>query len=293
MPSMRALTLASLLVVGSFLGGACGDDDAGDDDAPTIDASTIDVKQPDPVDAGCTPQPDATPSGKTEGDLSGTWAVNERVIALVGQPLNSSQLSRQLYVFDVTQEGENLTIAEHMCDIQVDDVNDLETTRTLPKLWEDLPVNPRTGTVVANKDGTFTFTLTKKFRVRGAALTDVENDPLPTMASDPRLRDMDSDSQPGITLLLDGILRGRAFVVQREFNQYTTTSVGADRLEGRSVWSSEQVYIGSDPPEIAELNAQAAPDPDPTKHNVFLVRIPDGSDCAYLVANQCSLFDGK
>ena len=286
---MRALVMALVVVLVS----GCGDDDDdGDDDAPAIDASMPDAKPIDETDAGCLPQPDAAPSGKELGDVSGTWAVNERVIALVGAPLNSKQLSRQLYVFVITQNGTELAIDEHMCDIQVDDVDGLETTRTLPKLWEDLPVNPRVGFVIENKAGGFNFGLEKKFRVRGAALDNVETDPLPTTAEDPRLRDQDSDSQPGITLLLDGILRGRAFVVQREFNQYDAQLVGPDRIEGRSMWNSEQVYIGSDPPEIAELGIQASPDPDPSKHNVLLVRVPDGSDCAYLIANQCSLFDG-
>jgi hypothetical protein len=285
---MRALVMALVVVLVS----GCGDDDGGDDDVPAIDASVPDAKPVDQIDAGCLPQPDAGASGKELGDVSGTWAVNERVIALVGAPLNSKQLSRQLYVFVITQKGTELAIDEHMCDIQVDDTEGLETTRTLPKLWEDLPVNPRVGFVIENKAGGFNFGTEKKFRVRGAALDNVESDPLPTTADDARLRDQDSDAKPGITLLLDGIIDGKAYVVQREFNQYDAQLVGPDRIEGRSMWGSEQVYIDSEPDYIKELGIQASPDPDPSKHNVLLVRVPDGSDCAYLIANQCSLFDG-
>src|SRR5689334_12352194 len=105
---MRALVVAMVVVLVS----GCGDDDDDGDDVPTIDGSMPDAKPMDEIDAGCLPQPDAAPSGKTLGDVSGTWAVNERVIALVGAPLNSKQLSRQLYVFEITQTGTELAINE-------------------------------------------------------------------------------------------------------------------------------------------------------------------------------------
>ena len=277
-----AASVFLLVVVG------CGD---GGGSEPPDAAGTVDAGM---TDGACSASPDGAPSGHALGDLNGTWAVLERVHAVVGQPLPSSQLSRQMYTFDITQTGTDLAIVEHMCDIQVDDLSGAETTRMLPALFASLAPTNRTGSLTGDATAGFELTTVQAYRVRGVALTDIATEALPTEATDPRLRDMDSDSKPGVTLLLDGLLDGRAYVVQREWNLYYDAAlVTPDRIEGRSMWSSEQIYLGSDPPEIAELGIVATPDADPAKHEVVLVRVPDGSDCAFVAAHQCTLFDGK
>ena len=84
-----------------------------------------------------------------------------------------------------------------------------------------------------------------------------------------------------------------AYVVQRDHNEYSGTQTSPDQIDALNTWGSEQVYLGSDPAAIADLNIQASPDPDASKHTVKLVRVPNGSDCTYVVENQCQLFDGK
>jgi len=285
MRPMRLLaSMVQVVVVATVLATGCG----GDGGAPaTPDGAPIEI------DAGCVPGPDATPSSQALGDVNGSWAVLELSHARVGQPLNSVQISRELYTFTITQTGTDLAIVEQMCDIQVDDASGLESTRMLPSLWPSLPPVNRIGSLVADGAGGFTLTTMQAYRTRGITLVNIETDPLPTDASDPRIEDWDEDSHPGITLLLDGILRGQAYVIQRDWNMYNASQVGIDLIEGHTMWDSEQVYLGSDPDSIAELNISADPDPDPSKHTVQLVRIPAGSDCAYVTANQCTLFAGK
>ena len=248
-------------------------------------------------DAGCVPGPDAAPSGKPLGDVSGTWAVVETSIARVSQPLNSEQISRNLYTFEITQTGTDLQIVEHTCDIEVDDATGIETTRMLPALFTNIPPLTRAGALVPDGNGKFTFTTELAIHLRGVTMTDPANDPMPErdggVAAGVVIVDTDMDSHPGITLLLDGLLRGQAYVVQRDHNQYTATQTSPDQVEGHNVWASEQVYLGSDPESIANLNIPATPDPDASKHTGVLVRVPDGSDCSYVVTNQCQLFNGK
>lgn len=277
-----SLATSSILLVVA----ACGDS-----------TTTFPDAHVDTFDAGCVPGPDAAPSGKPLGDVSGTWAVVETSIARVSQPLNSEQISRNLYTFEILQKGDMLQIVEHTCDIEVDDATGIETTRMLPALFPRIAPLDRGGSLVADGSGKFTFTTLPGIHLRGVTMNDPANDPMPDrdggVAPGVVIDDTDMDGHPGITLLLDGLLRGQAYVVQRDHNQYTATQTSPDQIDGHNMWGSEQVYLGSDPSSIANLNIQATPDPDASKHVVMLVRVPAGSDCSYVVTNQCQLFNGK
>jgi hypothetical protein len=285
---MRLLTATSSIVVVAASLCGCGGDN-----------NTVfpDARVPVVPDAGCEPGPDAAPSGKALGDVSGTWAVVELSTAVVTGPLTSAQISRNLYTFVVTQTGTELSIVEHTCDIEVDDTMGLEKTRMLPTLWPNLPVLTRPGALVDEGGGHFTFTTQDAIHLRGVTMEDPVNDPMPArdggVAPGVVIQDTDMDDHPGVTLLLDGLLRGQAYVVQRDHNAYTGTQSSPDQIDGHNVWSSEQVYLGSMPQSIADLAINATPDPDPSKHTFQLIRIPDGSDCSYVVDHQCQLFDGK
>jgi hypothetical protein len=284
MERMRlSLATSSILLVLA----ACGDSTTAFPDGHPVEV----------IDAGCVPGPDAAPSGKPLGDVTGTWAVVETSIARVSQPLNSEQISRNLYTFEITQKGAGLAIVEHTCDIEVDDATGIETTRMLPALFPRIPALNRIGGLVPDGNGKFTFTTQDAYHLRGVTMEDPATNPMPErdggVAPGVVIEDTDMDGHPGITLLLDGLLRGQAYVVQRDHNAYNATQSAPDLLEGHNVWGSEQVYLGSMPSSIAELNIQATPDPDASKHTVMLVRVPTGSDCSYVVTNQCQLFNGK
>ncbi len=239
--------------------------------------------------AFCPVLPDGGVSGAATGDVTGTWAIQSKTLAQV-QGLGGAQLAMSSWLLEVTQTGTDLAVVETMCSLKIDSVNGNTKVRVTPSYITAVPPENRTGSVVDDGSGGFTVTLDENYIVRGATLTDEINDSLPTDAGDPRVGDWDMDGNPGVTLLIDGVLSGKAYVVQRDHNQYTGTQVDADRVEGRVVWGSEQNYMGSDPPEIAKLGSQAFPDPDPSKHTFVMIHLDDGADCAFVVANSCSLF---
>ncbi len=247
---------------------------------------------PGPPDAGtCIPGPDAGPAGAA-GDVTGTWAVVQLSTAVV-TALNSTQVSRNVSLYVMTQTGTDVAITEQLCEIKVDDTAGLVRTRMLPKMAPSVPPLTRTATMAPDGAGGFDFVNAQAWTTRGITLANIETDVMPTMASDPRIGDWDDDDHPGITLILDGVIRGDAYVIQRDWNMHTCTQLDADHIQGLAAWDSEQIYLGSDPASIAELDAMADPDPDPTKHPISFVRIPQGSNCAYVLANQCQLFGGK
>ena len=237
----------------------------------------------------CPALPDAGTPGAASGDVSGTWAVQSKTLAQV-QGFGGAQLAVSSWLLKITQTGTDLTVVETMCSLKIDSVDGNTKVRVTPAYIAAVPPENRTGSIVDDGAGGYTFTLDENYIVRGATLTDEINDPLPTDASDPRVGDWDMDGNPGVTLLIDGVLSGKAYVVQRDHSQYTGAQIDANRVEGREVWGSEENYLGSDPPQIATLASHAFPDPDPSKHTFVMVHLDDNADCAFVTTNACSLF---
>ncbi|WP_428268256.1 hypothetical protein [Haliangium sp.] len=265
-----SLLLAAVLVTG------CGDDGQSTPDAQLMpDAQTSctpDLGDPDPAD----------------GDVNGSWALFTRFYANV-QGLSGAQISRSLYLHEVSQNGADLTVTETLCDLRVDAEDGSVELRVGPAFIGTQPPASRTGTITAQGDS-FAYALDTHYAVRGAILEDEINDPLPTDANDPSVDDRDGDGNPGVTLFLSGILSGQLFVVQRDSTMFAGTQVSAERIEGLAVWSAEIEYLGADPAVLLDLINESQPDPNPDLHTFQLVRVPAGSDCAYVIENRCDLF---
>ncbi len=275
---VRSIVL--LLTLSLCFSTACG----GDDGETVIDAGG------DLLDGDyCPPGPDGGNGGPADGDGSGTWAVMVVTYANV-QGLGGDQIAHLTFVHEMTQDGTELTGTETMCSMEIDSVDEMTTVRVTPAFIAALPAQDRTGRLTPDGEGGYDYQADELWLTRGVTLDDVENDELPTDPEDPRIGDWDEDGHPGVTLLINGLLSGMAYVIQRDHTQFDGTQTGADRISGLVTWGSEQIYLGSDPAAIADLAGTAFPDPDPSKHTVQLVRIPAGEDCAYVVEHRCSLF---
>lgn len=278
-PSSVLISVFSLILAAFPLIAACSDD-GGDDDPP--DAAV----PPDAAPPCVAELPDPVPPAN--GDLTGTWGFFGKYFSNV-QGVSGSQITRSFYLQEYTQNGEDLTATETLCTIEIDAPESGTTIRLGPGFAAAQPQVDRTGTLVDN-GGSYTYALDLVYIARGVNLTDLETEDLPTDPADPRVVDADNDGNPGLTLLLDGLLAGQLFEVQRDFNEYNGTQTSADRIEGLSTWGSELSYIGSEPDFLLTLVGDALPDSDPNKHTFEIVRLPAGSDCSYLLENRCSLF---
>lgn len=270
------LAMASTLLLSVACGG--GSDDA----APDAASGEIDAFY-------CPPGPDAGAVGAADGDGSGTWAMLTITLAQV-QGLGGAQEARSTFLQQMTQDGTELVGTEVMCSLEIDSLDGYTTTRVTPAFIASLPPEARTGRIVPDGSGGYDYQADEIYITRGVTLDDEANDPLPTDPDDPRIGDWDEDGHPGLTLLINGLLSGTAYVIQRDHTQSDGKQIDANRIEGLITWGAEQVYLGSDPPAIATLAPETFPDPDPTKHTFQLVRIPDGEGCEYVTENRCNLF---
>jgi hypothetical protein len=272
---MPWLNAASALLLAAA---ACG---GGNDDTP--DAAP---QEPD-AQALCAPQNPGTPD-PANGDLTGTWAFFTKYRSNV-QGFGAPQISRGLNIHEVTQDGEIITVTETLCAINVVTVDGGTKIDLGPGFVTSQPTVTRTGTVVASGNA-YDVSLEATYVARGVTLADPASDPLPTDPADPSIGDWDGDGNPGLTLLLDGFVSGQLFVIQRDFAAFAGAQESVDKVEGLATWGTEQVFLGANPEYLLDLVSPAQPDPDPSLHTFQMVRVPAGTDCAYVIEHKCDLF---
>ena len=226
------------------------------------------------------------------GDMAGTWASLERTYA-IPHGFSERQIAWVTYLERHTLSNDGYAVEEEMCTLEIDGEQNLTFGRVLPAYPGSTGVQQRTATLVSDGAGGFSYHMPVHWAVRGISITPAENiptEPWPPSTTDPRIGDWDGDGHPGMTMLLTGVLQGQAYSIERDWTELTGAQIQADRVEGLVSWNSEQLYLGSDPSFIADLHPTAVPDSDPNLHRFQLVRVPSGSDCAYVIAHRCDLF---
>jgi hypothetical protein len=124
--------------------------------------------------------------------------------------------------------------------------------------------------------------------VRGAKLTDVANEPLPTTSDDPRVFDQDLDGKPGVTVQVKGLLDGQIWLVQRGWQKGGCTLAGT-WCDGLLAWGDEQKILGADNPILKNPNPTKV-HPDATQSFFRSTRIQPGTTCADILAQRAQLF---
>jgi hypothetical protein len=125
-------------------------------------------------------------------------------------------------------------------------------------------------------------------QVRGARLSDPENERLPTTSDDPRVFDQDGDGEPGLTVkvtLMGGLFSGETYVVQRVRYRMTGTVVSADRIVGLIEWTNEQITIAASS-AIFGVDTKPTPNPIPERSYFVFVRVPADTDCVQILKDK-------
>jgi len=317
----RTLLLAASLVGSGLLLSACGDGSSPSPDAaPPSDAAFLseaalpmdtalpsDTTLPGALDTGeaavgtdyCTSKPIAA----SVADISGTWAVRVTGAIVVNAPIIGvvhQQMVLTLLV-DIDQQGTNVVADGRYCNRKQESAPGSLTQVIIPDAWAhtETPMN-RPGTFAVSGDGVPVLVIPTMSETMGAVLASPLTDTLPATVDDPRVIDEDSDGNPGITVYLTGIaLSGQLYAVQRQITSFAVIPVAADRLEGAVTFSTEQNVLGSNPPTLATLYAQAGQsgaDPAPCSSTITMVKLTvagvDGGavTCDWVRANEPALF---
>ena len=255
-------------------------------------AKSLCTKQQDPLDFGHGPESSPAHS------FRGVWGMRmEIAVVTLGLPLVNKQntySSNLILVKASHREGDTLELEEKLCDIQL--TNFIDSDEPFDDMaWMVIPLRYLSSLPIAHQSVQLhsatvgdAFETSKSLEVRGCVLADLENDPLPTRfdfdanPDDSRFWDEDEDGHVAITTLMDGVLRGAIYNVQRWSAVYHGTILDPDHIKGLATIVNEQLVISaSNPTLVYDTETEIHPQEDRTYFR--MQRLDDDASCADLV----------
>ena len=120
--------------------------------------------------------------------------------------------------------------------------------------------------------------------IRGALLDDPANDPLPTRDTLETAWDQDRDDLPGLTTVMNGILTGEIYNVNRadQFGDFEIAQVDEDgrvmKIKGLLTTENESIILGSSDPTY-DVNIEPNLYADPNRSFMRFMRLDDDATC--------------
>lgn len=288
------LTLACLLAIPAF---GCN---------PDIVTEADETRNPDQTLA---PTPTPNPDGSTPVPLNmtGTFAYKTVMTQEVENAFDSSQYDLQtvksLHVLVLSGEtgSTELTFASKLCSTELSEVSSSLATLT-PGFFAAVPVSNYTATLSSLSIGA-DFELPQYTELRGVNLDD-PTDPMPKAADSQTdcdrieddymasegVYDFDGDGNPGFTIDIDGAVNATLFTIERFTASLEGTVYSQDYIGGDFRAVLEDVFICSTKPSLVSTEVDVIPDDNPASNFFEMVRIPEGSNCAYVTGSEGTIF---
>jgi hypothetical protein len=238
------------------------------------------------------------PASSPAHGFVGVWGMRMEIGSVtVGVPLVNKQntYSTNLFLVKMShEEGDIIKIDQKACEIQLINFNDDDQPFSdlawmiIPHLYiRALPIIEQTAEVTSAVPGS-AFETSQSCETRGLVLDDPVKDDLPTRddflanPNDHRFWDQDEDGNAGMTTMMNGILRGAIYNVQRWKAVYHGEILDADHIRGlSSIENQQNVISASTPALIHKTTTEIHADPTRTFHR--FLRMSDDTSCADLI----------
>ncbi|HSA23011.1 MAG TPA: hypothetical protein P5076_16260, partial [Myxococcota bacterium] len=278
------------------------------------------AKSPDPrtgiprcnggVESTCTPAEGELdlgggPEGSPAHAFRGIWGMRMEIAVMTEVPILGYQRTYSSNLFLVKARhaaGDRLEMEEKLCDLKL--INFVDSDEPFTNMgWMVIPLRylrslailQRSAELPSAAPGSRWLT-TRSVEVRGAVIADPVRDPLPTRQdydadhADARFWDQDEDGNVGMTTLMDGIMRGEIYNVQRWQATYDGELVDANHIRGLASIENEQLVISASKPSLV-YDSQSVMHADPTRTYFRLQRLdsmfpdkePGDVSCADLI----------
>ncbi|MCA9549575.1 MAG: hypothetical protein KC933_06035 [Myxococcales bacterium] len=223
-------------------------------------------------------------------DLSGRWARLEVTTALSDVPVvgDITSETRAISIVDVRKTASGYEVTERVCALANDSLGGAVRAR-FPRAFLRAVSGASAPARLAADEGRLRYEESRPVRVRGAALEDPSREALPTAPSDPRLVDADEDGQPGLTVQVEGLVKGEIYVVQRDESALEGAVLAPDRIAGLVRWKAEQVVLGASRDVLAG-NPDNRPHPEPGRSYFRMRRVPARATCPEVIRRASTLF---
>lgn len=247
-----------------------------------VDTTEGDADAPFAVDA-----PACRDAAPIEPLADGRWASRQYVTGLVALPPTgtlSEVTSKMLVLHDVVRDGGGITVTNLTCSLTQPRLSGVETVFG-PEFIGAVPQNAIAATVDGDR-----VEIDKDRVVLGAELADPAADALPTEPDDPRVRDMDGDSQPGMTVTLQGLFQAQLYITYRHHIGLSGRADAVGCIAGTLEGTREQTQLGASDEALLAFDFSPQPHPDPSINTFVMVPVAASFDCASLIADEGELF---
>jgi hypothetical protein len=200
-----------------------------------------------------------------------------------------------LLLHHVRREGDRTLVHSRYCALRQDPIGNVRTVIG-PGFLRSLPAWDAPAEVSDPEDGhspdvgALHVVVVPHAEVVGARLGDPARDPLPQQPDDPRVTDPDEDGHPGVTVRVEGFVKGEVYMVQRLVRGLDGTLRPDGRMSGHVLGDNEERTLGASNLLLKVFTPSFRPDPDPERNTFTWVPVPEGTDCAALEAGEEALF---
>ncbi|HNW82065.1 MAG TPA: hypothetical protein PKG52_04160 [bacterium] len=217
--------------------------------------------------------------------------------------INMAEAWTRTYFYIVQEQDGNLIhIKAKICNIKIDNTKSYLLEMQMPQSFADaLPLLPKESTLVDNGDGTYGFTQDVSWEIRSIDPNCYGTNPggytLPGKSTDSCVQDWDKDGIPGLYVKTAGTMSGYVHIVEKSSSKFENGWFAADGQTsgGDIIWTDEQEVLQASSASLemgAENQLKATSDEFTGSANFFeQFKIPDGSNCAYVVDNAATIFN--
>ncbi len=188
------------------------------------------------------------------------------------------------------REGTEVTWTEELCHIRSTEAHGTQTG--FPAAFvSTMPIRENRATLSAEEVGA-DFTVSSFVNVDGAELSSPASESLPTSANDGRLRDQDSDGNPGVTIHIDAPfgVSGNVYLAQRSTYAFEGYVIAQDRVEAYVTYDQDQSIIDASNPVLTVAEVVPVPNPERTTSYVLFQQVDDDTDCSDIKRENDDLF---
>lgn len=223
-------------------------------------------------------------------DLSGTWASKLVNAQIFKGPLGEDKVTiTTLARVRLEQKDKTVTTTTEVCSVKLSPYKNNQTLypdKAIAAIATDMGSAELSAAALGAS-----YTPRRRVQLLGwSARGDAATEEVPTDPKDPRVRDGDMDGKPGVTLTVDGLIKGSVYVVNRSVIDIQAKIVSRDRVAGSSRTEQQQNILDADNPLLKGMVA-TRPDPDPAASTFLLVRTSPATDsCGAIKSGADTIF---
>jgi hypothetical protein len=210
-------------------------------------------------------------------ELTGTWASKLVNAQIFDGPLGEDKVTiTTLARVRLEQKDKVVTTTTEVCSVAL---SPYKNNRTIypDKAIAAIAADTGTADLSAAAIGA-TYTPKRRVQLLGwVANGDPATEALPKDPKDARVKDADADGKPGVTLMIDGLIKGSVYVVNRSAIDIAAKITSKDRIAGSSHTEQQQNVLDADNPLLKGM-VTTKPDPNAAASTFLLVRTSPATD---------------